>query len=292
MSPRAHIADALRFDADAHRKLAHYDPADRCGFSEKADAQEKLEADLASLTGLQDILFAQRRHGILVVLQGMDTAGKDSAIKHVMSGVNPQGVSVNSFQAPSTEELRHDYLWRCARVLPERGRIGIFNRSYYEDVLVTRVHPELLGDDQPAAESQGHEFWEKRYRDINRFEQYLARNRIVTIKFFLHLSKDEQRERLLARFNDPAKQWKLAPSDLAQRPFWDEYTKVYEEMLRATSTKTAPWYVIPADRKWVAHLTIADIVVHVMRELDLRYPPLSEELRADLERQRKELELD
>lgn len=290
MNERAHIAAALRFDAASQRNLEHYDPAEHCGFADKADAESKLEADMVSMSALQDILSAQERYGILIVLQGMDTAGKDGAIKHVMSGVNPQGVNVHSFRAPTTEELRHDYLWRCARVLPERGRIGIFNRSHYEDVLVTRVHPELLGDDQASAESEGDEFWEKRYRDINHFERYLARNRIVTIKFFLHLSKEEQRRRLLARLDDPAKQWKFSPSDLSQRPFWEQYAVVYEQMLQATSTEIAPWYVIPADHKWVARLAIADIVIHVLRTLDLAYPPLSDDMRAAIELQRKELE--
>ena len=218
------------------------------------------------------------------------SAGKDGAIKHVMSGVNPEGVSVHSFRAPAGEELRHDYLWRCARVLPEHGRIGIFNRSYYEEVLIKRVHPELLGDDRAAAEDG--DFWEARYRDINHFEQYLVRNRIFVLKLFLHLSKEEQRKRFLARIDDPTKQWKFSPADLSERRFWDQYVKAYEAMLRATSTTIAPWYVIPADHKWVARLTIADIVVHMLRSLDLTYPPLADDVRAAIERQRKELEPD
>ncbi len=292
MSDRPHIAAELRFDSDSQKDLDHYNPADRCGFAGKTDAQTKLEADVVSMSALQDVLSAQKRYGILIVLQGMDTAGKDGVIKHAMSGLNAQGVSVHSFQAPSTEELRHDYLWRCARVLPERGRIGIFNRSYYEDVLVTRVHPALLGDDRVAAESNGDEFWEKRYHDINRFEGYLARNRIVTIKCFLHLSKEEQRSRLVERLDNPAKQWKFSPADRAERPFWNEYAGAYDRMLRATSTAIAPWYVIPADRKWVARLAIADIVVHVLSTLDLAYPPLSDDVRAAIARAREELEPD
>lgn len=290
MSEPARIAAALRFDPDAKRCLADYDPADRCGFSDKDDAGEKLQADIASLGVLQDMLSAQKRYGILIVLQGIDTAGKDGAIKHVIGGVNPQGVTVTSFREPTTEESLHDYLWRSARVLPERGRIGIFNRSHYENVLVTRVHPELLGDDRVTAETQGDAFWEKRFHDINRFESYLARNRIVTIKCLLHISKEEQRKRLIARLDDSTKQWKFSLSDLAQRSYWDQYSIAFDEMLRGTSTPVAPWYVIPADRKWVARLAIADIIVSVLESLDLAYPPLSEDVRAAIDRTRKDLE--
>ncbi len=290
MSEPARIAAALRFDPDAKRRLADYDPAGRCGFSDKDDAEEKLQADIASLGTLQDMLSAQKRYGILIVFQGIDTAGKDGAVKHVIGGVNPQGVSVTSFREPTTEELLHDYLWRSARVLPERGRIGIFNRSHYENVLVTRVHPELLGDDRVTAEAQGDAFWEKRFRDINRFESYLARNRIVTIKCLLHISKEEQRKRLIARLDDPTKQWKFSLSDLAQRSFWDQYATAFDGMLQGTSTPVAPWYVIPADRKWVARLAIADVIVSVLESLDLAYPPLSEDVRAAIDRTRKDLE--
>lgn len=281
---RAQVAETFRFDP--HLALEKYDPAETLGFTDKAETQVKLASDITSMIKLQEMLVAQKHYGILIVLQGMDSAGKDSAIKHVMNGVNQQGVSVHSFQVPTVEESRHDYLWRCARVLPERGRIVIFNRSHYEDVLVTRVHPEMLGDFQERALEQGDRFWNKRYRDINRFESYLARNRIITIKFFLHISIDEQRSRLEARLNDPTKQWKFSAADLTQRASWTEYAHAYEQMLQATSTKNAPWYVIPADRKWFTHLAIADIVVDRMQALDLAYPQLSDETRATIEQQR------
>ncbi len=281
---RERVAATLRFDP--RLRLENYDTANTCGFADKEQAEEKLASDITSMIELQEMLVAQKHYGILIVLQGMDSAGKDSAIKHVMNGVNQQGVSVHSFQVPTVEESRHDYLWRCSRVLPERGRIVIFNRSHYEDVLVTRVHPELLGEFQERAHEQGDRFWIKRYRDINRFESYLARNRIITIKFFLHISKDEQRTRLKARLNDPTKQWKFSAADLTQRAAWTEYAHAYEQMLQATSTKHAPWYVVPADRKWLTHLAIADIIVDRMRALDLAYPQLSRETLAAIDQQR------
>ncbi len=284
-----HIENALRYDRAKPGGLSHFDPAHRCGFLDKVDAEEKLLADISEMAALQDMLSAQKRYGLLLILQGMDSAGKDGVIKHVMSGVNAQAVSVHSFRQPSVEEASHDYLWRCARVLPERGRIGIFNRSHYEDVLITRVHQNLLGDDQDVAKKMGKAFWEDRYRDINHFEEYLLRNRIIPIKCFLHLSNDEQRKRLLSRLDDPKKQWKFSLGDLSQRPFWDDYVVAYEEMLNATSTKSIPWYVIPADHKWVARLAIADIVVHVLRSLDLAYPPLADEIRAAIDQQRAAL---
>ncbi len=284
-----HIENALRYNVANTEGLANFDPSDRCGFRDKVDAEDKLQADILQMSTLQDILSAQKRYGILIILQGMDSAGKDGAIKHVMSGVDAQAVSVHSFRQPTVEESSHDYLWRCARVLPERGRIGIFNRSHYEDVLIPRVHPKLLGADEATAKKMGKAFWEERYHDINHFEEYLLRNRIIPIKFFLHLSKDEQRKRLLSRLDDPKKQWKFSLGDLAQRPFWDDYVHAYQDMLNATSTKSNPWYVIPADHKWAARLAIADIVVHVLRSLDLSYPPLADDVRAAIDQQRAAL---
>ena len=213
----------------------------------------------------------------------MDAAGKDSTIKHVMSGVNPQGCQVYSFQHPSHEELQHDFMWRCARVLPERGRIGIFNRSYYEEVLIVKVHPDLVKAQRiPDADPGKKKFWQGRYEDINHFERHLTRNGMVILKFFLHISKEEQRRRFLERLNDPAKHWKFSPADVAERAYWDEYMRAYEDALTETSTDWAPWYVIPADHKWVTRALVATAVVRVIRALDLRYPEPTPQLREQI----------
>ncbi len=218
----------------------------------KRFAEEVLTQDLSALAEAQDRLYAANSWSILIILQAMDAAGKDSTIKHVMSGVNPQGCQVYSFKHPSAQELDHNFLWRYARVVPERGRIGIFNRSYFEEVLVVRVHPELVRAERiPGAKLNG-DFWDDRYADINAFERHLARNSTVILKFFLHLSKDEQRKRFLKRLKDPRKQWKFAAADLTERGFWDDYMKAYEQAISATSTKWAPWYIVPADHKWVS----------------------------------------
>ena len=267
--------------------LADRDTADTCGFRDKRSAKDKLAADIAALSDLQDVLNASARFGVLLVFQGMDGAGKDSAVKHVMSGVNPQGVSVHAFKVPSDEELRHDYLWRSAQVVPERGRIGIFNRSYYEDVIVVRVHPELLKlDDRRAGEA----LWKRRYRQINEFERYLVENNIIVLKFFFNLSKREQAKRLLARLSKPSKHWKFSPSDVQERESWRRYRKAYEEALDATSTPWAPWYVIPADHKWVTHLAIADVIVRRLRALKLEYPMVPANLREPLRAWKRQLE--
>jgi len=226
---------------------------------------------------------------VLIVLQAMDAAGKDGAIKHVMSGVNPQGCQVFSFKKPSAEELDHNFLWRYTRCLPERGRIGIFNRSYYEDVLVVKVHPELLGPQRPH-EKVGKKFWEKRYEDINAFERHLVRNGTVILKFFLNVSKDEQRRRFLERLDRPEKNWKFSPADLAERGYWDDYMAAYEDALTATSTESAPWYVVPADHKWIARAAIADIVTTAMQDLDLKVPEITDETRKLLAEARRKLE--
>jgi PPK2 family polyphosphate:nucleotide phosphotransferase len=239
------------------------------GFESKSKAHKKLGSDIDRLAELQDVFAAAQSHALLIVLQGMDTAGKDSAIKHVMSGVNPQGVDVHSFKTPSAVEDRHDFLWRCEKALPERGRIGIFNRSYYEEVLVVRVHRDIF-----AQETHGtnHDPWSERFEDINAFERHLVRNGTIVLKFFLHVSKDEQRKRLLERLDDPNKNWKFAESDLTERRYWDRYESAYEKALSATSTTWAPWYVIPADHKWFVRVALADVVVATLEALNLQYP--------------------
>ncbi|HME81758.1 MAG TPA: polyphosphate kinase 2 family protein [Candidatus Eremiobacteraceae bacterium] len=269
-------------------RLRDVDPADTNGYAGKHEARDKLRADIKKLSKLQDVLSAGAEHGILIIFQGMDSAGKDSAVKHVMSGVNPQGIDVHSFRQPTEEERRHDYLWRCARVLPERGRMGIFNRSYFEEVLIVRVHPELLGPRLAAGASSA--FWKRRYRDINGFERYLVDNRIHVLKFFLYISKEEQAKRLLARLERPDKYWKFSAADLQQRKYWPAYMKAYEDMLNATSTPWAPWNVIPADHKWFAHVAIADIIVRELRSLKLAYPSLPSGLRKALRAAKRKLE--
>ena len=238
----------------------------------KRFAEDVLSQDVSALADVQDRLYAADDWSILIILQAMDAAGKDSTIKHVMSGVNPQGCQVYSFKQPSAEELDHNFLWRYARALPERGRIGIFNRSYYEEVLVVRVHPELVEAQRIPDAKVDDDFWSDRFADINAFERHLTRNGTVILKFFLHLSKDEQRKRFLKRLKDPKKQWKFSPGDLAERAYWDDYMKAYEEAISATSTKWAPWYIIPADHKWVSRALVARIVTNAIESLDLHYP--------------------
>src|SRR3954447_10383790 len=242
----------------------------------KERARQTLDQNLADLTGAQDLLYADDRHAVLIVLQAMDAAGKDGTIKHVMSGVNPQGCQVFSFKKPSAEDLDHNFLWRYMRCLPERGRIGIFNRSYYEDVLVVKVHPELIGRQLPREKDKvGRKFWEERYEDINAFERHLVRNGTLILKFFLNVSKEEQKRRFLERLDRPEKNWKFSPSDMAERGYWDDYMTAYEDALSATSTEWAPWYVIPADHKWVTRTAVAAIVATTIRELDLKYPEVT-----------------
>ena len=246
----------------------------------KERAKEALERNLADLAEAQSLLYADDRYAVLIVLQAMDAAGKDGTIKHVMSGVNPQGCQVFSFKKPSAEELDHTFLWRYSRCLPERGRIGIFNRSYFEDVLVVKVHPGLLGRQLPREkEKVGRKFWEERYEDINAFEQHLVRNGTVVLKFFLNVSKDEQKKRFLDRLERPEKNWKFSSADLAERGHWDEYMAAYEDAIGATSTDWAPWYVVPADHKWVTRAVVADVVTTAIRGLDLKYPDVTPEQR-------------
>ncbi len=247
----------------------------------KERAKQSLERNLEDLAEAQNLLYADDRFALLIVLQAMDAAGKDGTIKHVMSGVNPQGCQVFSFKKPSPEELDHNFLWRYMKSLPERGRIGIFNRSYYEDVLVVKVHPELLGRQLPRGKV-GKKFWEGRYEDINAFERHIVRNGTIVLKFFLNVSKEEQKSRFLERLERPEKNWKFSLSDLAERGFWDDYMSAYEDAIGATSTEWAPWYVIPADYKWVTRAVIADIITTAIRDLDLKYPEVTPEQKEQL----------
>ena len=264
------IADGRRF------RLKDVDPEDTGGLGAEAGkrASKALGEATERLVELQDMLYAQDRWSLLLIFQAMDAAGKDGTIKHVMSGVNPQGVEVHSFKAPSEEELGHDYLWRCARRVPERGRIGIFNRSYYEEVLIVRVHPELLARQKLPEALVTEDLWEQRYTDIRNFEHTLSRNGVVIRKFFLHVSEREQKRRFLARLDDPAKSWKFSAADVAERRLWKDYQRAYQAAIRATATPEAPWYVIPADHKWFTRLVVATAIVETLAGLDLRHPVL------------------
>ena len=270
--------------------LRRCDPADTGPYKSKQKAAKQLDSDIARLVALQEPLYAQDRWSILLIFQAMDAAGKDSAIKHVMSGLNPQGTQVFSFNRPSDEELDHDYLWRTTKALPERGRIGIFNRSYYEEVLVVRVHPEILARQKLPASLVTRRVWTERYEDINAFERYLARNGTLIRKFFLHVSKEEQRRRFLARLDEPAKNWKFAAADVDERARWDDYMKAYEQALSKTSTNDAPWFIVPADHKWFTRLAIARLVVEALESLDLAFPKASRAHREELAEARKRLE--
>ncbi len=260
-------------------RLKDYDPGDTLDLKseDKPRAKEALTAGVQALSSLQDMLYAQDRWGLLLIFQAMDAAGKDSAIKHVMSGVNPQGVEVYSFKAPSAEDLDHDYLWRCMKYLPERGRIGIFNRSYYEETLIVRVHPELLAKQKLPPELVTKDIWQDRFQDIRSFERYLTRNGIMIRKFFLHVSKKEQKKRFLERVENPAKNWKFSASDMGERQFWAQYMDAYEDTIRQTATKDAPWFVVPADNKWFTRVVVAAAVIEALASLNLSYPKVSKE---------------
>ena len=271
-------------------RLSDFDPGFTGKFRQKEEAREKLAADIDQLAKYQGVLYAQDTKALLVIFQALDAAGKDSVIKHVMSGVNPQGTEVYSFKAPSAEELDHDYLWRCHRAIPERGRIGIFNRSYYEEVLVLRVHPEFLQAQKLPPKSMKKNIWQWRFDQINDFERYLVRNGIEIIKFFLNVSKEEQRQRFLSRLNTPEKNWKFSLTDVQERGHWDEYHEAFEDVFRHTSTKWAPWYIIPADHKWFTHVAVADIIVSKLKSMDLKYPSVSKARLKELDRARKILE--
>jgi PPK2 family polyphosphate:nucleotide phosphotransferase len=274
------LSRPFRITKGKNFRLKDVDPGDTLEFTKEEDkprAKEALAMGVRALAELQEKLYAQDRWALLLIFQAMDAAGKDGAIKHVMSGVNPQGCQVHSFKAPSAEELDHDYLWRCTKALPNRGEIGIFNRSYYEKVLVVRVHPEFLGEEKLPPQLVTKHIWEERFEDIRNFERYLARNGTVIRKFFLHVSKKEQKRRFLERIDDPEKNWKFSANDDAERDHWDQYMDAYEEMIRATASKDAPWYVVPADNKWFTRVVVAAAVIEALAELDLAFPKVGED---------------
>lgn len=283
--------DKFRVREGAKVDLKKYKTDDTDGLKDKDEAKEALRANIEKMAALQDTLYAQDTKALLIIFQAMDAAGKDSAIEHVMSGVNPQGVHVTSFKQPSSEELEHDYLWRCAKALPERGRIGIFNRSQYEEVLVVRVHDGILqAQHLPDEIKNDKNIWKQRFKQIRNFEDYLAENGTRIIKFFLNVSKEEQKKRFLARIDTPEKNWKFSSSDVKERGFWDEYQKAYKEAIENTSTDKAPWYIIPADKKWFTRLAVSEIIVKTMESMDLHYPVVSEAHKLELEEARKLLE--
>jgi PPK2 family polyphosphate:nucleotide phosphotransferase len=275
-------------DGDKFR-LKDFDPAETNGLKSKEHAEELLQKGIAEMAELQDKLYAQDRWAVLLMFQAMDAAGKDGAIKHVMSGLNPQGCQVYSFKTPSVEELDHDYLWRSTRCLPERGRIGIFNRSYYEEVLVVRVHKDILARERIPDSLVTKDIWSQRFDDIRGFERYLARNGVVVRKFFLNISKREQKKRFLERLENPEKNWKFSAADVKERECWDEYMKAYEDVIQHTATKHAPWYVVPADNKWFTRTVVAGVVVNTLESLDLGYPKVTPEQRKELDAARKAL---
>jgi len=273
-------------------RLKDYRPDDthHLNSEDKPEAKQRLEQGVSLLSELQQVLYAQGTWGLLIVMQAMDAAGKDGTIKHVMSGVNPQGVDVHSFKSPSTEELAHDFLWRTNRCMPSRGKIGIFNRSYYEEVLVVRVHPEYLQKQKLPDSVRGDHFWKGRYDDITAFERYLTRNGIAVCKFFLHLSKKEQKRRFLDRLSNEDKYWKFSAADLKERKYWDEYQEAYEKMIRNTATEYAPWVVVPADNKWFSRLLVVATIVDTLGGLNLEYPKVTAAQMAELREARKHLE--
>ncbi len=267
-----------------------YDPGSVDDSVSKQNAQKKLETGIRKLSVEQDKLYAQNTYALLINFQAMDAAGKDSTIKHVMSGVNPQGVQVKSFKVPSAEELDHDYLWRNFRELPNRGHIGIFNRSYYEEVLVVRVHKEFLDRQQLPPHLKGEDIWKRRYEEINNFEKYLTDNGMVVLKFFLHVSKEEQEKRFLERIEEPEKNWKFSANDVLERRYWDAYMDAYEEMFNHTSTPWAPWYIIPADHKWFTRFAVVSVINHTIEGLNLAYPSVSEEQKEALQKAKEAME--
>ena len=272
-------------------RMKDFDPSYTGEYKSQAQAQGKLENNVQRLAKYQDLLNSSHTYALLLIFQAMDAAGKDGTIKHVMSGVNPAGCEVVSFKQPSRQELDRDFLWRTYSELPERGRIGIFNRSYYEEVLVVRVHPELLSQEHlPEFKGPSQKFWERRFESINDMEHHVVRNGTVILKFFLHVSHEEQKKRLLERLEDPQKNWKFSEADLHERLLWDEYMEAYEDMINRTSTRHAPWHIIPADNKWFTHLTVSDIVVNTLKGMKLSYPTLTDEQRAGLAKARKALE--
>jgi PPK2 family polyphosphate:nucleotide phosphotransferase len=288
--PKLNTMDITNFFADNKKniKLSEINTDDTGKYNSKEEAVEKLNENIDKMTDLQEKLYAQDKYSLLIILQAMDTAGKDGIVKHVMKGLNPQGTNVHSFKQPSAEDLDHDYLWRANKNLPERGQIGIFNRSYYEEVLVVRVH-DLVKTQQIPNEFITDDIWKNRYRQIRDYEKYLDENGTVIIKIFLHISKDEQRNRLLERIEDKSKNWKFSPADIKERGFWDDYQKVYEDAISETTTKYSPWYVVPANKKWYARLVVSEIIVQTMEHLELKYPEISVEQTKLLEDYRQKL---
>jgi PPK2 family polyphosphate:nucleotide phosphotransferase len=286
------LSKAYRIDDGRHFRLKDIDPKDTAGLTseDKPRAKEALQTGIEALAELQDMLYAQDRWALLLVFQAMDAAGKDGAIKHVMSGINPQGCEVYSFKAPSSVELDHDFLWRTHVCVPERGRIGIFNRSYYEEVLVVRVHPEILASQRLPAQLNGKHIWEHRYDDIRNFERYLGRNGIVIRKFFLHVSRGEQKRRFMERLDNPEKNWKFSAADVKERGCWKDYMGAYEDAIRATATEDAPWYVVPADNKWFTRVVVAAAIIDALAGLDLKYPKVDKAKRTALAAARKQLD--
>lgn len=282
------FAQRFRVDDGANFRLKDWDPAEDAGLS-KEDGQALVEHLGARLVELQDMLYAQDRWSVLLVFQAMDAAGKDGTIKHVMSRVNPQGCQVHSFKAPSEEELDHDFLWRCATRLPERGRIGVFNRSHYEEVLVVRVHPELLEAQKLPRALVGKSIWKERLEDIAAFERHLARNGTAILKFFLHVSRDEQKKRFLERLDEPEKNWKFSAHDVEERAHWDAYHAAYEDVIRATATPESPWFVVPADKKWVTRAVVGAAIVERLEQLGLAYPRVDPRTRVELDAARAKL---
>ncbi len=291
MKPKAlrKLIEPFRIDDGRKFRLKDIDPGESGPKGLEAQADALLAEGIARLRDLQARLYAQNEWALLLIFQAMDAAGKDGTIKHVMNGIDPHGVQVTSFKQPSTEELDHDFLWRCLKSLPERGRIGIFNRSYYEETLVVRVHPEYLGAQHLPKKMTGKKIWQHRFEDINAVERYLSRNGVVIRKFFLHVSKEEQRQRLLARLDQPAKNWKFSSADLKERDRWDEYMACYEDMIRETATDHAPWLVVPADHKWFTRLVVANAIIEALDELDLQFPAVDAAKRAELQKLRRGL---
>jgi PPK2 family polyphosphate:nucleotide phosphotransferase len=285
------LIEPLRVEPGRHVVLARdFDPGDKADFLTREDGEDLLQRGVSLLAEYQERLAAQDTYAVLLCLQALDAAGKDGTIRHVMSGVNPQGVQVTSYKAPSAEDRDHDYLWRCARNLPSRGGIGIFNRSHYEEVLVVRVHPELLRTQRLPERDRGADVWKRRYREINDWERYLVDNGIVVLKVFLNLSKGEQRRRFLERVEDKEKNWKFSAADARERQHWDEYQEAYSQMLSHTSTGWAPWYVVPADHKWFARICVSAILAHTLMQIDPQYPVLDAEAKAELDAARAQLE--
>jgi PPK2 family polyphosphate:nucleotide phosphotransferase len=285
------LIEPLRVEPGRHVVLARdFDPGYKADVLTREDGEELLQRGVSLLAEYQERLAAQDTYAVLLCLQALDAAGKDGTIRHVMSGVNPQGVQVTSYKAPSAEDLDHDYLWRCARHLPARGDIGIFNRSHYEEVLVVRVHPELLRTQRLPDRDRGADVWKRRYREINDWERYLVDNGFVVLKVFLNLSKDEQRRRFLERVEDKEKNWKFSVADARERQHWDEYQEAYSQMLSHTSTEWAPWYVVPADHKWFARICVSAILAHTLMQIDPQYPVLDAEAKSELDAARAQLE--